>query len=169
MPTRVPHTTPDTRQSQACPRGAVGVGGVDLRPVTAATESHRFSCVGAELPMLMRRDGTARIHEVGSRFSICYAHHQNRAALVVVVERVDANAYRLRVFSLMLSTRTYRNRLRNRTNLFSLVLRTTSKLTLSLYPPPLPPPRSSRENPDDILLHLSLRSRNPAGSAPSLV
>lgn len=30
----------------------------------AATESHRFSCVGAELPMLMRRDGAARIHEV---------------------------------------------------------------------------------------------------------
>lgn len=59
---------------QACPRGAVGVGGVDLTPLSPgggqekagadAEASHRFSCVGAELPMLMRRDGAARVHEV---------------------------------------------------------------------------------------------------------
>lgn len=73
--------TPDLCRfsSQACPRGAVGVGGVDLAPVSSAKTGpapgdgqeeaeaealHRFSCVGAELPMLMRRDGATRVHEV---------------------------------------------------------------------------------------------------------
>lgn len=61
---------------QACPRGAVGVSGVDLTPLSSgggqeraeaeaeAEAPHRFSCVGAEFPMLMRRDGAARVHEV---------------------------------------------------------------------------------------------------------
>lgn len=68
---------------QACPRGTVGVTGVDLQPASTVSgggqgaaaaavaapvaSAHRFSCVGAELPMLMRRDGAARVHEVGAR------------------------------------------------------------------------------------------------------
>eukprot|EP00903_Cladosiphon_okamuranus_P013676 g12737.t1 len=57
--------------AEACPRGGVGVGGVDLVPLThgghqneaEAKAPRRFSCVGAELPMLMRRDGAATVRE----------------------------------------------------------------------------------------------------------
>ncbi|CAN0551172.1 unnamed protein product, partial [Ectocarpus sp. 12 AP-2014] len=70
--------------TEACPRGAVGVSGVDLRPVTAAaTESHRFSCVGAELPMLMRRDGAARIHEGQPRALSNFVRDEGGAAAAV--------------------------------------------------------------------------------------
>ncbi|CAM9729687.1 unnamed protein product, partial [Ectocarpus fasciculatus] len=81
--------------TEACPRGAVGVSGVDLRPVSAAEagfgeggaaaiEPHRFSCVGAELPMLMRRDGAARIHEGQPRALSNFVRDEGGAAAAAV-------------------------------------------------------------------------------------
>lgn len=58
----------DLIRLQACPRGTVGVSGVDLQPLDGVEGGDaaptRFSCVGVELPMLMRKDGAARVHEV---------------------------------------------------------------------------------------------------------
>eukprot|EP00904_Undaria_pinnatifida_P004430 jgi/Undpi1/13989/HiC_scaffold_9.g03640.m1 len=59
--------------AEACPRGAVDVSGVDLVQQTVSNkgggkgrdekegEVRRFSCVGAELPMVMRKEGSAKV------------------------------------------------------------------------------------------------------------